>query len=57
MLLGILRASLLENMLTGKNVLKAGKGAIRTGQNLKYKNIIIVNLNLTVFIQEIVHQK
>ena len=57
MLLGILRTSLLENMLTGKNVLKAGKGATRTGQNLKYKNIIIVNLNLTVFIQEIVHQK
>ena len=57
MLLGILRTSLLENMLTGKNVLKAGKGAIRTGQNLKYKNIIIVNLNLTVFIQEIVYQK
>ena len=57
MLLGILRTSLLENMLTGKNVLKAGKGATRTGQNLKYKNITIVNLNLTVFIQEIVHQK
>ena len=33
MLLGTLGASLLENPLTGKGEIRAGKGTIRTGQN------------------------
>ena len=33
MLLGTLGASLLENPLTGKGEIRAGKGTVRTGQN------------------------
>ena len=33
MLLGTFGARLLENLLTGKRVLRAGKGTIRAGQN------------------------
>ena len=34
MLLGALGASLLENLLTGKGVMRAGEGTIRAGQNV-----------------------
>ena len=67
MLLGILGASLLGNLLTGKSIIKAGEGTIRAGENfecrpilyliLRYKNIIRKNLNLMVFIQEIIYLK
>ena len=33
MLLGTLAASILENVLTGKGVIRVSKGVIRTGQN------------------------
>ena len=33
MLLGTLGASLLENLLTGKGIIKADKGSIRVGEN------------------------
>ena len=33
MLLGVLGASLLENLLTGKDIIRAGEGTIRTGQD------------------------
>ena len=73
-LLGTLGASLLENLLTGKDTIKADEstiraveGLIRTGQDFqhflilrrifKYKSIIKMNLNLIVFIQEIIYLK
>ena len=34
MLLGIFAASILRNALTGRGVIRAGKGAIRAGGNL-----------------------
>ena len=53
--------------LTGKRVIRAGEGIIRGGENserrpillliLKYKNIMKINLNLMVFIQEIIYLK
>ena len=74
MLLGTLGASLLENLLTDKDTIKADEstiraveGLIRTGQDFqrflilkrifKYKSIIKMNLNLIVFIQEIINLK
>ena len=33
MLLGSLGASLLENLLTGKGIIRAGQGTIRAGEN------------------------
>ena len=33
MLLGTLRASLLGNLLTGKDTIRSGEGTIRAGQN------------------------
>ena len=65
MLLGSLSASLLGNLLTGKGTIRAGEGTIRAGQDfyliiwkiLKYKSIIKMNLNLMVFIQEIIYLK
>ena len=33
MLLGTLGASLLENLLTGKGIIKADEGSIRVGEN------------------------
>ena len=70
---GILSASLLGNLLTGKDIIKAGEkalatcrrqGTIRSGQDfqcrpilkliLKYESVIKMNVNLMVFIQEIV---
>ena len=71
-LLSTLGASLLGNLLTGKDTIRAGEdttraadGTIRAGQgflmpphpltNLKYKSIIRTNLNLMVFIQEIIY--
>ena len=33
MLLGTLGASLLGNLLTGKNIVRAGEGTIRAGEN------------------------
>ena len=60
MLLGTLGTSLL-----GKDTFRAGKGNIRVGQNfycclihqenLKYRTITKMNLNLMVFIQEIIY--
>ena len=52
MLLGTLGASLLGNLLTGKDAIRAGEGTIRAGQI--FKSIIKVNLNFKVFIQEII---
>ena len=67
MILGNLGASLLGNILTGKEVIRAGEGTIRPGQIisccimlslfLKYKSIIKMNLNLMVFIEEIFYLK
>ena len=66
MLLGTLAASTLANSLSGRGVLRAGQGLIRTGNvfrwhpilslMLNYKNIK-TNLNLAVFVQEIVYLK
>ena len=55
MLLGTLGASLLGNLLTGKDTIRAGEGTIRVGH--KYKSIIKINLNLMVFIQEMIYLK
>ena len=55
MLLGTLGASLLGNLLTGKDTIRAGKCTIRVGH--KYKSIIKINLNLMVFIQEMIYLK
>ena len=62
MLLGTLGASLLGNLLTVKDTIRAGEGMIRAGEAshilqliLKYKSIIKMNLNLMVFIQEIIY--
>ena len=68
MLLRTLAASLLGNALTGRGgKIRAGKETIKTGENfwrclilyviLKYKNIIKTNLNLMVFIQNIIYLK
>ena len=67
MLLGTLDAGLLRDLLTGKGTLRAGEDTIRAVQDfcwclilqqiLKYKCIIKINLNLMLFIQEIIHQK
>ena len=64
MLLGTLGASLLENLLTSKGTIREDEGTIRGGENfychlilyllLKYKNIIKMNLNLMMFIEEII---
>ena len=48
MLLNTLGASLLRNLLNVKGTIRAGEG------NLKYTNIIKTNLNLMVFIPEII---
>ena len=66
MLLETLAASILGNALSGKGVIRAGRKVIRAGQNfwwhlilwliLNYKNIKM-NLNLMVFIQEIIYLK
>ena len=62
MLLGTLGTSLLGNLLTVKDTIRAGEGMIRAGEAchilqliLKYKSIIKMNLNLMVFIQEIIY--
>ena len=67
MILGNLGASLLGNILTGKEVIRAGEGTIRPSQNisccimlslfLKYKSVIKMNLNLMVFIEKIFYLK
>ena len=66
-LLGTLAASILGNALKGQGVIRTGEGVIRAGPNfqcspilqliLKSKNIIKTNLNLMVFMQEIIHLK
>ena len=45
MLLGILGASLLENLLTGKGTIREGKGIVRAGyaSSIKEKDLILVN--------------
>ena len=52
------------NLLTGKGTITAGEGTIRPGQDFKcslilfkYKSIVKANLNLMVFIQEIIYLK
>ena len=58
MLLGTLGASLLGHLLTGKGTIRASKGTIRAGEIiLENKSIIKMNLNLMVFIQEIIFLK
>ena len=63
MLLGILGASFLEDLLTGKCTIRASEGTIRADQDfqcrliLKYKSIIKANLNFVVFTQEIIFLK
>ena len=67
MLLGNLGASSLGNILSGKDAIREGKGAIRAGENfycrlileviLKYKDIIKMSLNLMMFIQETIYLK
>ena len=62
-----LSACLLGNMLAGKVAIQASEGGIRTGQDfwcrlilwltLKYKNIIRINLNIMMFIQEVISLK
>ena len=73
MLLGTLGAGLLGSLLTGKGKIRAGKGTVRAREEtngagkkfkcrpillliLKYQNMKI-NLNLMVFIQEIIRLK
>ena len=50
---GTLGTSLLENVLPGKSTIRAGKSTIRLGDPF----IIKMNLNLMVFIQEIIYLK
>ena len=67
MLWGTLSASLLKNSLRGKGTIRAGEGTVRGAQDfscqlflqqiLKYKSIIKMNLNLMVFIEEIIYLK
>ena len=64
---GTLGAILFVNMLAGKGLIRAGNGVTRTGQDfqfhlslwliLKHKSIIKMNLNIKVFINEIIYQK
>ena len=42
MLIGTLGASLLRNLLTGKETVKAGEGTIRAGEGLKKKGYHIL---------------
>ena len=63
----LLGASLLGNLLTGKDIIRTGEDTIRAGKDfwyrlilklkLKYKIITMTNLNLMVFIQEIIYLK
>ena len=59
MLLDTSGISLLGNLLTGKGTIRSGEGIIRADQNfnkcLNYKNIIKMNLNLMVYIPEIIY--
>ena len=67
MSLETLAASVLGNALAGKGIVRTGEGVIRARQNfycylflesiLMYKNIIKMNLNLMVFIKEIIYVK
>ena len=67
MSLGISGRSLLQNLLTGKSTIRAAEGTKRTGEfflmppyplkNFQIQNIIKMNLNLMVFIQEIIYLK
>ena len=62
MLLGVLGTSLLKNISAGKSAIRAAKGTIRAASGfyswfffqliLKYKDIIMININLMMFIQE-----
>ena len=67
MLLGTLAESLLGNLLTGgKGMMRAGNGIVRAGDGIVRAdegskktslNIMRMNLDLTVYIQEIIYQK
>ena len=57
MLLGTLTAILWGSALKGRGVIRAGESTFRAGENFgaaPYKNIIKININLIVFIQEII---
>ena len=57
MLLGTLTAILWGSALKGRGVIRAGESTFRAVENFDaapYKNIIKMNLNLIVFIQEII---
>ena len=55
MLLGTLGPGLLGKLLTGKGAITADEGTIRAGE--KYKYIMEIDLNLMVFMQEIIYLK
>ena len=67
MLLGTLGASLLRNLLAGQGKIRASECIIKSGhvflmpphpfEILKTKSIIKMDLNLMVFIQEIIYVK
>ena len=67
MLWEALSASLLKNPLRGKGTIRAGEGTVRAAQDfscqlflqqiLKYKSIIKMNLDLMLFIEEIIYLK
>ena len=46
MLLNTLRASWLENMLAGKDVIRASKGTIRTSENVWCYLILSTNIEI-----------
>ena len=63
MLLGTLGASLLGNLLTRKDTIRAGEGTITAAQtthpltNFEIQKYYKMNLNWMVFIQEIIYLK
>ena len=54
MLLGTLIASLLENLLSRKRIIRAGDG--KGERHHLLKDMFRMNLNLKAFIQEIIYQ-
>ena len=51
MLLGTLGASLLENLLKGKGIMRAGEGTIRVGKNLLMEPHSLNNFELQKYYQ------
>ena len=52
MLLGILGASLLGNLLTGKSIIKAGEGTIRAGENFECRPHPLTNFEIQKYYQK-----